>query len=160
MTFRIHALPPDAFAPLFALSDAELAERNALRRIVTTQPGAPCRVSLADAAPGETVILLNYTHLPAASPYQSRHAIYVREGAAQAHPEPGAVPEVLLRRLISVRYFDDADLMCGAEVVEGSRLAKALSRGMAEPEVAYAHLHYAGAGCFAASVQRDASRAP
>ena len=96
MTFRIHALPPDAFAPLFALSDAELAERNALRRIVTTQPGAPCRVSLADAAPGETVILLNYTHLPAASPYQSRHAIYVREGAAQAHPEPGAVPEVLL----------------------------------------------------------------
>ncbi|MCA0919959.1 DUF1203 domain-containing protein [Pseudooceanicola nanhaiensis] len=156
MTFRIHALSPEPFAPLFALSEDELAGRNALRRIVTAQPGAPCRVSLADAAPGETVLLLNYTHLPVDSPYQSRHAIYVREGATQAHPEPGEVPEVLLRRLISVRYFDEDDLMCGAEVVEGSRLARALTRGMAEPEVRYAHLHFAGAGCFAASVSHAA----
>ncbi|MFV3456565.1 DUF1203 domain-containing protein, partial [Mycobacterium tuberculosis] len=33
---------------------------------------------------GDAAILLNYEHQPADTPYRSRHAIFVREGAQQA----------------------------------------------------------------------------
>jgi hypothetical protein len=36
--------------------------------------GFPCRVSLVDAEIGESVLLVNYEHLPAASPYRMRYA--------------------------------------------------------------------------------------
>ena len=38
------------------------------------KPGFPCRVSLVDAEIGESVLLVNYEHLPAASPYRMRYA--------------------------------------------------------------------------------------
>ncbi|HTU62781.1 MAG TPA: DUF1203 domain-containing protein, partial [Polyangiales bacterium] len=77
MSFRISGLPAQPFAALFALSDQELAARDIIRMTVDRQPGFPCRVSLEDADPGESVLLLNYEHLPVASPYRSRHAIFV-----------------------------------------------------------------------------------
>jgi hypothetical protein len=33
--------------------------------------------------PGESVLLVNYEHQPAHSPFRSRHAIFVREGAEE-----------------------------------------------------------------------------
>jgi len=49
MSFRILGLPANQFAPLFALSDQELAARRAVRRIADARkPGYPCRVSLTD----------------------------------------------------------------------------------------------------------------
>mgnify|MGYP001801393802 CR=1 FL=1 len=69
MPFQIHALPRQPFAALFALSDSELRDRNMRRVTADTHPGFPCRVSLADADPGEELILLNHQHLDAASPY-------------------------------------------------------------------------------------------
>src|SRR5579872_2281998 len=83
MHFRIRGLPAEQFAPLFALTDAELAERGAVRRIADgREPGYPCRVSLSDSRPGDELILLNYEHLPADSPYRMRFAIFVRKGDA------------------------------------------------------------------------------
>lgn len=154
MSFQIHSLPAEPFADLFALSDAELRERNARRMIVQSKPGTPCRVSMADAEIGEAVILLNYQHQPADSPYQSTHAIFVRENAAQKQLNVGEVPDVIRSRLISLRLFDAAHLMIGAEVVSGEDLSDALVKAFDDPEVAYAHLHNAKPGCFAASVTR------
>lgn len=154
MTFRIHALPAEAFAGLFSLSDTDLARHNARRQIVQSHPGTPCRVSLADAEVGETVILVNYEHLPTGSPYRSSHAIFVREGAAEARPDIGEVPEVLRSRLISVRFFDGNDMMIDADVVPGDRLAEAITEGFRTPDIAYAHLHNAKPGCYAAKVTR------
>src|ERR1700722_18209942 len=102
MSFRISALPAASFAPLFRLTDVELAERAVVRRIVDSKPGFPCRVSLADAEIGETVLLLNYDPQPMRSPYRATHAIFVREGAKEAHPEVGEVPQALRTRLLSV----------------------------------------------------------
>ena len=51
--FRLTALPREIFASLFSLTDADLAARGVRRLIADAQPGYPCRVSLADAAPGE-----------------------------------------------------------------------------------------------------------
>lgn len=150
MTFGILALDPAPFAPLFALSNAELAARRMVRRIATTSPGAPCRVSLADAAVGETLLLFNYEHLPVASPYRSAHAIYIREHAVQAHPAAGDVPELIARRLISARAFDAAGMMIDADVLPGTEAGARLDAWLADNAVAHVDLHTARQGCFLA----------
>jgi hypothetical protein len=154
MTFRIHALPAETFADFFQLSDAELAAVRAVRMKDDAKPGYPCRVSLADAEIGETVILVNYEHQPADSPYRSSHALFVRQGAAQAHPVVGEVPEMLATRLISVRAFDEKHYMVDADVVAGSELEAAIPAMLVDQSVAYLHLHNARQGCFAASCTR------
>ncbi|MDP2739735.1 MAG: DUF1203 domain-containing protein [Pseudorhodobacter sp.] len=154
MPFQIRALEAEAFSKFFAMDDAELAQHNICKMTVTSHPGTPCRVSLADAEIGETVLLLNYEHQPAKTPYKSCHAIFVRQGAQQARPLVGEVPKVLLSRLISVRHFDHDDMMINADVMPGNLLAEGIEQAFSDPRVSYLHLHYAKPGCFAASVVR------
>lgn len=154
MGFQISALDAAQYQHLFHLSDAALAEQKACRMVVTEKPGTPCRVSMADAEVGETVILVNHCHQAAKSPYQASHAVFVREGEETVQLAAGEVPEVLTCRLISVRLFDVNDMMIDADVVPGTELATALNAAFERPDVAYIHLHYAKPGCFAASVRR------
>jgi hypothetical protein len=154
MSFVVSALPAEPFGALFALSDAELAAQGALRRTVDAKPGFPCRVSLEDAEPGETVILLNYEHQSADTPFRARHAIYVRQGAAQAELAKDEVPALFRHRIMSLRAFDGAGMMRAAEVAPGETLEPAVERLLARPEVAYLHAHYAGMGCYAARIDR------
>ena len=154
MPFQIHALPSAQFEPLFSKSDNELAELNAQRMRVDSKPGYPCRVSLVDAEVGETVLLMNFEHQPANSPYKSAHAIFVRENAEQALPDVDVVPDVLTTRLISIRAFDRDDNMLDADVVDGTRLGVSIPRLLVDQDVAYLHLHNAKRGCFAARVTR------
>lgn len=154
MSFQISALPVEPFQPLFGLSDADLARRRAVRRIADRSPGFPCRVSLEDAVPGEPVLLVHYEHQPADTPYRAGHAIFVREGAKEARPAVGEVPEVLRRRLLSVRAFDAVGMMVDADVVEGPALETLIQRLFARPEAAYLHVHNARPGCYAARADR------
>jgi Protein of unknown function (DUF1203) len=154
MNFQITGLPGATFAPLFALSDAELATLNAVRVVADKNAGYPCRVSLRDAEPGETLLLLNYEHLAVATPYRSRYAIFVRENAVDARLELGEIPEVLQTRLLSLRAFDRAGMMVDADVMQGSELAPAITRMLDKSAVAYLHVHNAKPGCFAARVDR------
>lgn len=154
MTFQIHALNDTPFQPFHALSDEDLAARGARRMIVDAKPGFPCRVSLAEAEPGETVLLLSHEYQPANSPYRAAHAIFVRENAEQAHPAPGEVPFSLSSRLLSVRAFDADDMMIDAEVLEGEGLSDLLESWFTRPDVAYVHMHNARRGCYAARATR------
>ena len=154
MSFGITALDTAEFAPLFELSDSALAARQIVRRVADEKPGFPCRVSLADAETGETLLLLNYEHLPAQSPYRAAHAIYVRAGAATAVLDPGAVPEVIVRRTISVRAFDADGMMTDAAVIAGTDVGAAIDRLFGDPAVAHVDLHNAAPGCFAARAVR------
>ena len=154
MSFQIHPLPAEEFGHLFAMSEKELAENRAIRMTVKEYPGTPCRVTLADAEPGETVILTNYTHLPSNNPYHGSHAIYVREGKETAAPLVGEVPQVMATRMLSLRAMDANQLFTHVEVVEGYELGSALYRLFADPNIAEVHIHYAGAGCFAAKATR------
>ena len=97
-------------------------------------------------------MLVNYEHHAARSPFRSTHAIYVRENALQAHPEPGEVPEMLRSRLLSVRAFDVAGMMVDADVVEGRTLEPVLMRLLGAKGAEYVHVHFARAGCYAARV--------
>lgn len=154
MFFQIHALAADLFTKHWAMSDVALADRGMRRVVADASPGFPCRVSLSDAAVGETLILLNYQHVPDGSPYAARHAIYVREGAVTAAPSAGEVPEVLSRRMLSVRAFDAAMMMVDADVIAGTDLGQTLTEMFANPAVTEIHIHNAKPGCFAAKATR------
>lgn len=154
MNFQIKSLPAEDFAHLFFLSDEDLAQHNAVRQVVTSKPGTPCRVSMQDAEIGETVILLNYAHQRGDSPYQATHAIFVRENAAQARLAPNHVPEVIASRLVSLRCFDANHMMVRADVLPGDQVGNAISSAFENTAIAYAHIHNAKPGCFAATVER------
>ncbi len=154
MSFRIQGLPAGQFAPLFALTDEELAARGAVRRIADgRKPGAPCRVSLTDAKAGDELILVNYEHHPVDSPYRMRFAIYVRKGE-ETYDAVDAVPEQLRLRKLAVRAWDENAMMIGHELVDGRELESAIDRLFANPEVQYLHIHFASPGCYAAKVER------
>ncbi len=154
MAFQIHALDSGLFSDLFELDDKALEAIGARRQTVSSKPGYPCRVSLADAEVGDTVVLVNYEHLPEQTPYRASHAIYVREGAEQARPAADEVPPVLSSRLLSVRCFGADHFMIQADVVDGAQLGPMLDEMFRNQAVAYIHLHNAKQGCFAAKVTR------
>jgi Protein of unknown function (DUF1203) len=155
MTFQIHALPKTPFEELFGLTDSELEMRGMHRVIATSEPGYPCRVSLQDAKVGEELLLLNYQHLDGNTPYAASHAIYVRRNAKQARMMPGQIPEVLSRRLLSVRGFNRQKLMVEADVIDGQDLATRLKALFSNVDVDVVHVHNAKQGCFAAKVTRQ-----
>jgi len=153
MDFRIRGLDPAPFAPYFAMDDRDLARRRAVRRIVDSKPGFPCRVSLADIEPGNAVILLNYEHLPVDSPYRASHAIFVGP-ASEPFDEVGVVPPAMRERLLAIRAFDAGGMMLDAEIAEGRVVEPLLSKFLERADVAYLHAHYARRGCFAARIER------
>lgn len=154
MSYRITGLPLESFTPLFALSDTELAARDACRVVADKRPGYPCRVTLEDADPGERLILLSYEHQPAASPYRSAGPIFVRETATATFDQCDIIPEVLRTRLLSVRAYDDSDMMIDAGTVDGAQLEPVIVRLFDNPAVAYVHIHNAKPGCYAAKAVR------
>ena len=154
MDFQISGLPVAPFSPFFGLPDSELAKHDIIRHIATSSPGFPCRVSLQDAEPGETLLLLNYEHLDVATPYRSRYAIYVRENAAEAHVAVNEVPDVLRRRLLSLRAFDKRGMLLEADVVDGHDIEALVEHMLQRPIVDYIHVHNAKPGCFAGRIDR------
>lgn len=153
MRFRFTGISAEAFRPLFALSDEELAA-HAMRRLVAG-PGDkfPCRVSLTDAKPGDRLILLAYEHQPAASPYRASGPIFVNEGA-ETHYDGPEVPPVMCSRLLSLRAYDEAGMIVDAAVEQGSRIKPMLERLFARDDAVYIHVHNAGRGCYSCRVDR------
>ena len=152
MSFRISGLDVDQFSHLFGEDLETLSKSGVERMIVDNKPGYPCRVSLQDADIGDTVLLMNYEHQPALSPYRSSHAIFVREWADQTKPGRNEVPEMLRHRMISVRAFDSSGMMVDADIVDGRQLESMIDRMLAIESVSYLHLHNAKRGCYAARV--------
>jgi hypothetical protein len=152
MSFQISGLKVATFAPLFGLSDSKLALHGAVRYVADQPHHLPCRVSLRDADPGETLLLLNYEHLPVATAYRSRYAIFVREFAQEANLAVDEVPEQLRSRLLSVRGFDGAGTLLDADVVEGRNIEPLIQRLLSRPGIQFLHAHNAKPGCFAARI--------
>jgi hypothetical protein len=152
--FRIKGLAPDQFRHLFGLSDEALARHGAKRFVADSKPGFPDRIEMRDAEPGESLILVNYTHQPADNAYHSRHAIFVQEGARQ-YDAANQVPAVLRSRQLSLRAFDSEDMMVSANLIEGARVEQVIASMFADPQVRYIHAHYALRGCFACRIDRE-----
>jgi len=154
MSFQIAGLPVETFRPLFGLSDEALAERGVIRRTADAKPGFPCRITLRDAEPGDTLLLLNHESHSVATPYRSAYAIYVNEDATETRHEIDAVPEVLRHRPLALRIFNAEGMLIGADLTPGEMLEGAIAQAFANPEAAYIHAHNAAHGCFAAKIDR------
>lgn len=154
MSFQISALDIDQFSHLFGQDAVALARSGVQRVVADESPGYPCRVSLQDAKVGEYVLRMNFEHQRAASPYRASHAIYIREFASQARPDRNEVPELLRKRVLSVRAFDGAGMMVDADLVDGLHLEALIERMFAGDSAGYLHIHNAKAGCYAALVER------
>ena len=152
--FQFVALPYGQFASYFDQSDAELAAIGARRVVVDEKPGYPCRVSLADAEVGETVLALSFTHHDVSSPYRASGPIYVRRGVASARPAVGEIPAMLGHRLLSIRGYDAAAMLVAAEGVDGTELEEAIHRIFGDERVRYLHVHNARPGCYNCRVER------
>jgi hypothetical protein len=153
-SFQLVGLPAEPFASLGTLSTEELSRLGARRVVAATKPGYPCRVSLVDAEIGEELFLLPYEHQPANSPYKASGPIYVRRAATQRTLPVDEIPDYVRLRLISVRAYDEQDMIVGAEVCEGRLVATEIERQFTDPAVHYIHLHNAKRGCFSCLVQR------
>ena len=153
MAFMIRGLSPEPFQHLYGLSDAELAANRA-RRVTAGESGYPERIELRDATPGESLLLVNYEHQDADTPYRSSHAVYVREGATKAWAG-NHVPQVMRKRLLSLRAFSADGMMVEADVVDGQEAESLIEKQLANPQVAYIHAHYARPGCYAARIDRS-----
>jgi hypothetical protein len=154
MAFRITGLAPEPFRPLFALSDEELAAQGVRRYVADSKPGFPDRVEVRDAEPGETVLLLNYTHQPADTPYRASHAIFVAEGAKVRYDRIDEVPAAMRLRVLSLRAFDKDNLIVNADLIDGASVESVIQRFFADPRVGYIQAHYAKYGCYAARIDR------
>lgn len=151
MRLRYRGLDPGPFRDLFALSEAELSARHILK--LAAEPGSPCRVSLEDAAPGESVLLLPFEHQSAATPYRGTGAIFVRQSAGEAY-DSDVPPPVFRKRTLSLRAYDETGMMVEADLCEGQDVATACTRLLSNGKAAYIHAHYAKYGCYGAKVTR------
>ena len=122
MSYRVTGLDPAPFRRLYGLSDEALAAQGVRRLVADAKPGFPDRVEVRDAEPGESLLLLNYTHQPADTPYRASHAIFVREGAETPCDRVDEVPEALRARPISLRAFNTAGEMVDADLTDGEQL--------------------------------------
>lgn len=156
-SFQLTGLSHEQFVPLFALTNEQLLTLGAIRCVATTSFGFPCRISLQDANVGEELLLLPYTHQPAASPYRASGPIFVRRGARQRSTPPGFVPEYVSQRLMSLRGYDADHMMIDAAVCEGEAVAEQLERMFSSAGIAYVHLHNAKRGCYSCLATRVSS---
>ena len=154
MAYRITGLSPGAFAPLFAMDDAELAANNARRITATADRGWPCRISLDDAKAGEAVILLHHVSHDVDTPFRSAYAIYVRDGVETA-TYCDELPPAFAGRTMAFRGFDDAGMLAAARLGPGEDGDAAIRDLFADPRIAYIHAQYATNGCFAARIERN-----
>lgn len=153
-TFQLSGINHNQFLPLLDLSDAELSEQGIVRTQATSNPGFPCRVSLEDAAIGDELLLLPYWHHQVNTPYSSLGPVYIRIGVTQAILPPGIVPDYVTRRIISIRAYDQRNMMIAADVSPGSAVAQRIRRLFNDPNVSYIHLHNAKQGCFSCLASR------
>ena len=154
MSFQITGLDAAPFRRFYGLSDEELQSLGVKRLIADKSPGFPDRIELRDVEQGEALLLLNYLHQPADTPYKASHAIFVREWAETQYRAVGETPEVLWIRPISLRAFDPSGDMVDADLISGDGLKPTIERLFANPKAAYIHAHYAKRGCYAAPIDR------
>ena len=154
-SYVVTGLPLDQFAPLFGRSDAELAALGVIRRVVDSPVGFPSRVELEDAEVGDTVLLLNYEHQPAETPFRASHAIFVNEKARETRRTTNQLPGAIAARdAVSLRAFREDGMMIAADFTLQGDVEAAIARFFGNPDIAYLHAHTVGWGCYLARIDR------
>ena len=152
--FKITALD-NTFNHLFGLDEDTLAEMGAIKMVVDSKPGFPCRVSLKDAEIGEEVILLPYKHHNTPSPYQASGPLFVRKNAYKAELKINEIPKMLRHRLLSIRAYDRNGKMLNAKTTKGEVIEDTIQDLFSIDTIEYLHVHNSSPGCYNCMVIRS-----
>jgi len=147
--FPNHRSRRRAVPPFLRLSDAELQGFGVKRSSPTRSLAFPIAIELRDVEQGEAVLLLNYLHQPAETPYKASHAIFVREWAETPYRAVDAIPDVLRIRPISfarLRRFGRHGRP--PILIEGELELNNRAPVRQILKAAYVHAHYAKRGCY------------
>jgi hypothetical protein len=107
--------------PLSSTAADLLRANGGISYTAESKPGYPCRQCLRDAEIGEELLLVSYDPFATNSPYRSASPILIHS-AACTPDRTIRLPEQLTIRQLSVRAFDEADMMIDASVTEGADL--------------------------------------
>lgn len=154
MAYRIEGLDPALFAESCGASDDTLARHGAVRVVADKALGYPCRITLEDAEPGETLLLLPPRLERPGSPFGFTYAIFVQQDVPRAAQYLDAVPPIFAPRVPSLRGFDEDGVVRAAALAQPGEADAAIERVLDDPAVVYIDVHNAVAGCFAARVER------
>lgn len=154
MSFVVTGLSAEPYVHLYGLSDQELEHHGAYRATADVSPGFPDRIEMRDARVGETLLLVNHASMDRDTPYRTSHAIFVLEGAQETYRAQNTVPQVMHRRLLSLRAFDASGMMLDAELAQGNAISDVANRFLENPAVDSIHAHYALRGCYAGLIKR------
>jgi hypothetical protein len=115
----------------------------------------PCRRCLRNAELGDELALASYDPFTVRSPYAGDGPVFVHAHGCEAfEPEPGAISEQVDGRVLSIRAYDGDAMMTTAGVLKGEEFRDRATELLADPGVAFLHVHFAGPGCFAFRVDR------
>ena len=154
MAYVVTGLSAEPYRHLYGLSGGELAAHGVKRYVADATPGFPDRIEMRDADPGEFLLLLNHVSVEQDTPYKASHAIFIREGAEHTYRGENEIPEVMFRRLLSLRAFDAEGMMIDASIAKGLEIEPAIKRFFEIPIVSHIHAHNAARGCYSGRIDR------
>jgi hypothetical protein len=119
----------------------------------------PLRCCLRRPQPGEPIALICFTPWTEPSPWAEAGPVFVHHGPCGGYADAAAYPEAFLESPSIINPFDRS----GARAYEHITFVDpqddheaAVRAVLAQPEVAYAHVRSATAGCFTFAVRRAA----
>ena len=137
---------------------APLPSRDAsfVARTATSALGLPCRRCLLDSLPGEDMVLLSYNPFPPSasdSPYHNKSPIFVHIKDCNRF-DGRHLPQTQLNRMMSLRAYDESNMMLDADVADGKTVENVARRLLADDRAKYVNVHNAKHGCYAVTVER------
>lgn len=145
-----------ALRPISNSDATRLRDKSGPIYVADSVPGYPCRQCLRDAEIGEELILVSHDPFQNDSPYRSASPIFLHRTPCQP-ASTAELPLQLTRRQLSVRSFDDKEMMIDAKVIDGTNLAETLDVFFSKSSTARVHVHNAERGCWATDVERSSS---
>lgn len=125
-------------------------------RLVSTGSGHPCRHCLRNIDEGEGVLL--FTHAPnPPGPFWEAGPVFIHEAGCKRRRCNGRLPAIARTGPRTIRAYDAENRIAYAHnrlVADPAELEDALRGALKAPEVAYAHVRAAAAGCYAFRVER------
>ena len=131
---------------------------NALRRVVSTGRGEPCRYCLCNARAGEVVLLGSYDLPRPSGIYWTPSPIFVHAEPCAMFGERNSLPGIVRSRLVSVRAYDAQDqcLYDLGHADDGDKIDDPVERALADPRTSFVNIHTAKPGCLLCRVERVA----